>query len=268
MGTALPADQCADGSDWTWLAVALDSKTPPDAAIVSADACDDAVERRHHDPQLGLVLLNTPLPLGRLDRVWEMASFRICADGGANRLREARPDLVPDAVVGDMDSVTEETLSHYRAKGARVVDLREDQDTTDLEKALAMAEQKGCGRVIALGAHGAWDGRLDQTFGMCNALMMYSSMSVAIAGADNYFCLFRSGKNVIKVPNFCRAPHCGLVPLGKPCESITTEGLEYNMNSQRMEFGGLVSACNRVSVTGDGCVRVDTSDDVLWMCVC
>lgn len=264
----LPAGQCADGSDWTWLAVALDSKMPQDAVIGPADACDDVAAPSPHGPQLALVLLNTPLPPSRLDRVWEMASFRICADGGANRLRELRPDLVPDVVVGDMDSATEETLSHYRAKGVRVVDLHEDQDTTDFEKALAVAEQNGCGRVIALGAHGAWDGRLDQTFGMCNALMMHPTMSVAVAGADNYFCLFRSGRNVIKVANFSRAPHCGLVPLGKPCASITTEGLEYNMNSQRMEFGGLVSSCNRVAVSGNGCVCVETSDDVLWMCVC
>ena len=72
-----------------------------------------------------------------------------CADGGANRLYDELPGMfparaaadvrashVPDAIVGDLDSVRPDVLAYYRARGCRAVDLSHDQDTTDLRKAV------------------------------------------------------------------------------------------------------------------------------------
>jgi thiamine pyrophosphokinase len=53
-----------------------------------------------------------------------------------------RAAYVPDAIVGDLDSIRPEVLSYYTAAGATTHDMSHDQDTTDLHKAItAMVEE-------------------------------------------------------------------------------------------------------------------------------
>jgi thiamine pyrophosphokinase len=48
-------------------------------------------------------VLNTPLPIEAMRSAWHSpcVAIRVAADGGANRLAAAAPELLPDVVVGD-----------------------------------------------------------------------------------------------------------------------------------------------------------------------
>jgi thiamine pyrophosphokinase len=82
----------------------------------------------------------------------------VAADGGANHL--ARIGLRPDAVVGDLDSITPSVRAWV---GEERLLLRPDQESTDLEKTLAhVFDAVGAGRLTVLGALG---GRVDHTVG-------------------------------------------------------------------------------------------------------
>src|SRR5436305_11277993 len=64
-----------------------------------------------------------------------IAEMVVCADGGANWLK-ASSDVIPDAIVGDLDSIDSDVKAWYKANGANIVDLSHDQDSTDFMKAL------------------------------------------------------------------------------------------------------------------------------------
>ncbi|MEK9177079.1 MAG: thiamine diphosphokinase [Patescibacteria group bacterium] len=74
----------------------------------------------------------------------------IAADGGANTCLRHR--IIPDYVIGDFDSVKKRTLAAFK-RSATIVHTPE-QSTTDLEKALRLAETLGAKRILVFGAIG------------------------------------------------------------------------------------------------------------------
>lgn len=83
------------------------------------------------------------------------ARYRICADGGANRLYDELPRYfpgeAPDAVrrrclphmiCGDLDSMRPDVGAFYHALHVPCQDLHADQDSTDLEKCLKLAREQ------------------------------------------------------------------------------------------------------------------------------
>jgi thiamine pyrophosphokinase len=82
----------------------------------------------------------------------------LAADGGANHL--GRIGLRPDAVIGDLDSITPGIRKHL---GEDRMIHRPDQDRTDLDKALGYAfDELGLDELTVLAATG---GRLDHAVG-------------------------------------------------------------------------------------------------------
>jgi hypothetical protein len=72
-----------------------------------------------------VVMLNSPQALPKFfEQLWTEDSFRVCADGAANRLFDAsvsRPHLLPpQAIVGDFDSARPDVLQHYERLGCAV----------------------------------------------------------------------------------------------------------------------------------------------------
>ena len=94
-----------------------------------------------------LLLCNGERPSGPLARrCVRMADQIIAADGGANAARAL--GLVPDLIIGDLDSVTAATRRAFA--GVRTLHIRR-QDNTDIEKALDYIRAHGRDRVIVLG---------------------------------------------------------------------------------------------------------------------
>jgi len=60
-------------------------------------------------------------------------------DDGRGKDKGKNQPFLPDAIVGDLDSISEEARAYYNDRGVRVVDLSRDQDSTDLQKCLAFA---------------------------------------------------------------------------------------------------------------------------------
>mmetsp|Transcript_11063 Transcript_11063/g.22319 ORF Transcript_11063/g.22319 Transcript_11063/m.22319 type:complete len:376 (+) Transcript_11063:24-1151(+) len=244
-----------------------------------------------------LIVLNYPIPKTSilLEHLWKTSSTRIAADGGANRLYDYSKDLIPDRIRGDLDSLDPKVRAFYERQ-SQPVSVEQDfcQDTNDLDKAMQVLVDDGNGdgngdgdgcydRVVVYGAFG---GRFDQEMASFVALYkwaprfrgqvyLYSDETCAFLIPANTDCRVRLpfyGTHTLDNNNndggddprleMGEGPTCGLIPLGRPCESIVTSGLQWDLDgSTPLEFGGLVSTSNRVVKPT---VRISASHPVVF----
>ncbi|MBK9342262.1 MAG: thiamine diphosphokinase [Dehalococcoidia bacterium] len=149
----------------------------------------------------------------------------VAADGGA---RHALANgLIPDAVVGDFDSVDEATRAAIPGdrfhRAARL-------DTTDLEKSVSYALSLGCDEIEILGAGG---GRSDHALANLSVLTAYRGRA-RIRMHDELFTISSvHGTASIEGPV---GTVISLVALGE-CTGVTTEGLRWPLRDFTLPFG-------------------------------
>jgi thiamine pyrophosphokinase len=200
-----------------------------------------------------LILANGKPPGKRLlKRFLSSADLFICADGGANTA--ARYSCLPHLIIGDMDSIQEETLEVFA--DVKVKKLN-DQNSTDLEKALTAALEQKCTEIVVLGATG---GRLDHAIGNLSALGKFSCKASIkfVDGSGEYFPAGR----LLKLHN-----HAGttisLLPLSR-CSGITTTGLQWNLKNESLEFGVRESTSNCV-ISSPVSIKVRTGSLIVFL---
>ncbi|XP_058201667.1 thiamine pyrophosphokinase 1-like isoform X2 [Rhododendron vialii] len=206
------------------------------------------------------------------------STLRICADGGANRVYDELPQLLPDEDVpdlrnrykpdiikGDMDSVRQEVKDFYAKMGTKIVDESDDQDTTDLHKCIAYIQdctpnlEKSNLYILVAGALG---GRFDHEIGNINVLCRFSTMRIVLLSDDCLIQLLpKTHCHEIHIQSSVEGPHCGLIPIGMPSESTTTTGLQWDLNDTEMRFGSLISTSNIVK---EERITVQSDSDLLW----
>ena len=87
---------------------------------------------------------SAPLPL----QVLEKAPYVVCCDGGANEY--LAKGYLPDVIIGDGDSLTEENRTLY----ASLIHHNPDQETNDQTKAVQFLVAQGKKRIAIVGATG------------------------------------------------------------------------------------------------------------------
>jgi len=81
--------------------------------------------------------------------------------------------------------------------------------------------------------------------------------------AEKYISwLIPQGKHKIIIDQDVSNYNCGLIPIGEPCDHVTTTGLKWNLTNQRLKFGELVSTSN--TYNGTGAVTIDTDKPLVW----
>ncbi|OJD32451.1 thiamine pyrophosphokinase [Diplodia corticola] len=93
-----------------------------------------------------LLILNQPVAsLDLLQRLWARTGYRLCADGGANRLYDTfaglddadarRVQFLPSIIHGDLDSLRDDVRTYYASHGV-TISRDPDQYSTDFGKAV------------------------------------------------------------------------------------------------------------------------------------
>lgn len=244
-----------------------------------------------------LIVLNQPLDfklLGNFQITWSNSTWQLCADGGANRLYDVlsdRPELqrqlVPQLIVGDLDSVRPDVLKFYQNLGTRVIRAN-SQNATDLDKCLVsiceleknlesqipakhadvcsdvldadpemgVTFQALSGTLTDIFIIGGASGRFDQTMGVLHSLHRLSTLqpsrNIWVLDYPNLITVLSPGTHRIDIDRKYNRSACGLLPIGGPVIASST-GLTWDLDRTELRFGdgGLVSACNRLALIED-----------------
>lgn len=105
-----------------------------------------------------------------LKKELETADIIICADGGA--IHAMHLGVTPDYIIGDFDSIHSDILNHYKQKKEVAIIEDHDQEKTDLELAINLAETLDPKEISIYGALGR---RIDHTLANLYALTKIES---------------------------------------------------------------------------------------------
>jgi thiamine pyrophosphokinase len=205
---------------------------------------DDEAAPAPSQPRHAVVVADGDVPAREdLDAAWPgwaaETDIVLAADGGFARARGL--DLVPDVLVGDLDSLDPADAEAAGAAGIPILRSRVDKDESDTELALLEAVRLGAARITLLGAFGG--ARLDHALANVWLLAHPGLAEIPVTVLDA-----RTRMRLVRAPDpgggpvTCRLPGAvgglvSLLPLGGDAEGITTAGLRYPLRGERLRTG-------------------------------
>lgn len=177
--------------------------------------------------------------------------FLIGADGGT--LHCLAVGRQPQVIVGDLDSLDPALVAQLADQGVQIERHSPVKDQTDLELAVACAQQWGADQVLLLGALG---GRLDQMLG--NVLLLARQdwpFPVTLAEENQLAQIVQGGATLtLSAPI---GSTVSVIPLSERVTGITYQGLAYPLLDFTLPFGSTRGISNVVQTT-PATIRIDT----------
>ncbi|KAK2874994.1 hypothetical protein FQN49_001875 [Arthroderma sp. PD_2] len=219
---------------------------------------------------------------------------------------------LPDAIVGDLDSIHLDVRKHYESLNVTVIE-NPDQYSTDFMKCLSFLADN-CSKILGTTQQTSHDdhgtgfprlneeldvivfgglgGRVDQGFAQIHHLFCATPSASAqitrprgkiyLISEESISFFLHQGENTILTPGgsslkkpkgeiepgnsdsadkrLCLSENIGIIPIGGP-SLITTQGLEWDVENWRTEFGGQLSTSNHIRADA---VEIHTSAPVLF----
>lgn len=171
----------------------------------------------------------------------------VAADSGVLFLK--RHKIVPDIVVGDFDSCSEEIPMELAARGSAVIKLPRDKDKTDTEMALDLVSERGFSRALVVGALGGTrvEHELANVFllewyarrGLDVILVSKASTICGLAGSDYPI----SGERVL-----CGFPGdwVSILPVTGEILGVTALGLKFPLKEATLKRGTTLGVSNEM----------------------
>jgi thiamine pyrophosphokinase len=168
----------------------------------------------------------------------EEADYSIAVDGGYLCFRQA--GLVPDTLIGDLDSLSEEEHPGSEFPELKVMHLHE-QDSTDFEKALNWIQvNTNIKKLIILGGLGKRTDHLTTNLLVASV----ADQSLEITFDDDQEWMRRVTPSCPLSLHGRKGANLSILPL---CESsgVTTKGLQWELNSENIGGSKIVGQSNR-----------------------
>ncbi len=157
-------------------------------------------------------------------RIAQKCELKIAADSGAEMMRSI--GVKPDLLIGDMDSISEDTLDFYEKNGVEIRRFPTKKDEIDTELAIMEAIRRS---VLVLVA-GVFGTRLDQTLAVFRLLERYSN--VVLFNERLYAVKLRERTVLVSDKDEVWS----ILPLRKDAKGVNLKGFEYTLKNGVMEY--------------------------------
>ncbi len=169
------------------------------------------------------------------------ATCIVAADSGLDLAREM--ELQPNLVVGDMDSISDQSLlEDYPPE--QVLRFPVDKDETDTEIGLRILAEKGFDRVILIGGGG---GRLDHLLGILLLFEREICPSVWITAREHIELISDHAEYATQINQLI-----SFFPIGSSVSGLRSTGLKWPLNGLKWRRGDIGisnrAVSNRVTV--------------------
>lgn len=188
-----------------------------------------------------IFLNGTPDAPDLLQRIAGRANLVVAADGGARYALDA--GVIPDLVVGDMDSLGEVWAREVAECGALLERHPARKDKMDGHLAIIAVGERGATDVDLLCAAG---GRFSALFAVPHLLLAAERMGLratVVAGWGQAFVLEARTRSVCGGPG----DSVSLFPLTGPASKVTLEGFAYPLEDARLETGDTLGFHNELN---------------------
>lgn len=203
-----------------------------------------------------IFLNGAPDPPGLLRRVAGRADLVMAADGGARHALDV--GVVPDILVGDMDSLGEDGAREIEKRGALLQRYPARKDKMDGHLAVQVARDRGATAVDLLCAAGGGYSALFAVPHIMLAAERIGLRTTLLAAWGRAFVLEEGARSISGAPQ----DGVSVFPFTGPATGVTLEGFDYPLKDARLEIGDtlgfhneLLDVAGRVSV-GEGALLV------------
>lgn len=168
----------------------------------------------------------------------ENADIILCADGGANYAYQMK--IVPDFIIGDMDSIADEVKEYYQAhERVRFKKYPQQKDFTDTQLAVNQAEDIGATDIIFFGTIG---GRLDHTLSNIYGCMeLCQHVNSVVHFSPEYSVYIVAGKLTL-IGN--TGDIVSVLALSDVVANFSISGVEYPLDNVVLEKGNPYAISN------------------------
>lgn len=162
----------------------------------------------------------------------ERPALVVAVDGGGDLC--AAWDVVPDVVVGDMDSIEPATLARFERAGSRILRHPRDKLHTDAQLAVDFALGEGATEIVLAGATGR---RLDQTVANLELILR------AVQGGARVRAWEASGRLWSVAPgapvelDLDKGTVFSVLPISGVADGVSIQGARFPLAGARMAFG-------------------------------
>lgn len=157
------------------------------------------------------------------------ASLLVCSDGGANFLLNT--DIIPNFIIGDLDSISKETLSYFENKKVIIKKYPTKKDKTDSEISIDIIVEQKIKEIVMIGAFGD---RADHFLSNINLLYYADSKDtkMSILDENNEIILLNKEDNYIKTKI---GQTISFVSISGEVKGISLSGFAYEIKDYDLE---------------------------------
>ncbi|MHB1483829.1 MAG: thiamine diphosphokinase [Saccharofermentanales bacterium] len=189
--------------------------------------------------------------------------YAVAADSGLTHFKML--GIMPDILVGDMDSIPAGILDEYMQKRLPTDRYDSRKNSTDSEIAVDKALSHGCDSFLFIGAFG---NRLDHMLSnqMMAISLALSGMNVILTDGITFFHTITKNNSpfIYDIKNLHNNEDViSLIPMREDAEKVTIAGLEFLLDEEKLSFGTTRAVSNTVplykkSDTGYAAITIES----------